>query len=215
MQKLCLLMIVIALFMTACQTETATPAPLPTLVELSTFTQIPVVNATPQAIIVEVIITATTNPRLSTPTRIPVAYVVMAVQDIPAGIAITEHQITVLTMPAQFVPLGAFSSKEEVIGLIPRNDIIRETLVLERNTIDIVDDVGREFEFVWVATSDIAANESLDNKMSVVLYSSQTLNLIAPDAIRSDVYPRPPRAVAMVPIRQFEIITASNSSIQP
>lgn len=75
----------------------------------------------------------TEGPRetpIPTPTPIPFISIVVAIQDIPRGIRITPDAVTLRPVPEQSAPFQAFTSVEEVIGLIARTDIYREQPVL-------------------------------------------------------------------------------------
>lgn len=84
------------------------------------------------------------NPTITTsPTWIPQIEVVIAVQNIPRGVEITPAHVTVVVFPIEFVPMGAFSELEFVIGKIATTDIYREELILARKLVESLDSLGR------------------------------------------------------------------------
>jgi Flp pilus assembly protein CpaB len=62
--------------------------------------------------------------------------VVIAIQDIPAGMEITPDRIGVISYPADVVPRGAFESIEEVVGYVARTDIYTEEVILARKVLE-------------------------------------------------------------------------------
>src|SRR5688572_29400471 len=76
---------------------------------------------------------AETLPPTATP--IPVAEVIIAVQDIPRGVEIQPNMVEVIAFPVDFLPQGTFSDLNAVIGRIARTDISREQLIQSRQII--------------------------------------------------------------------------------
>lgn len=70
-----------------------------------------------------------------TATPIPVAEVVIAVQDIPRGVEIQPNMVETVAFPIDFLPQGTFSDLNAVIGRIARTDISREQLIQSRQII--------------------------------------------------------------------------------
>jgi pilus assembly protein CpaB len=67
---------------------------------------------------------------LPTITPIPMAEIVIAVQDIPRGVRVDANTIALVPWPADAVPVNAITNTEDVIGLIARTDIYREQPIL-------------------------------------------------------------------------------------
>jgi Flp pilus assembly protein CpaB len=76
---------------------------------------------------------AETLPPTATP--IPVAEVIIAIQDIPRGVEIQPNMVEVIAFPVDFLPQGTFSDLNAVIGRIARTDISREQLIQSRQII--------------------------------------------------------------------------------
>ena len=67
---------------------------------------------------------------LPTITPIPMAEIVIAVQDIPRGVGVDANTVALVPWPADAVPVNAITNIEDVIGLIARTDIYREQPIL-------------------------------------------------------------------------------------
>ena len=70
-----------------------------------------------------------------TETPIPVAEVVIAVQDIPRGVEVQPNMVEMVSFPLEYLPQGTFDDLNSVIGRIARTDISRSQLVLSRQII--------------------------------------------------------------------------------
>lgn len=68
---------------------------------------------------------------LPTITPIPYVEIVIAVQDIPRGVAIEPNMVALVPYPEEVAPLSAFTNIEDAIGMIARVDIFREQPVLQ------------------------------------------------------------------------------------
>jgi Flp pilus assembly protein CpaB len=81
---------------------------------------------------------ATVAPQETLPptaTPIPVAEVIIAVQDIPRGVEIQPNMVEVIAFPVDFLPQGTFGDLNAVVGRIARTDISREQLIQSRQII--------------------------------------------------------------------------------
>lgn len=133
-----------------------------------------IVTATPE------ISTATPFPTRTpipspTSTPIPTILVVMAIQDIPAGIQIQAHMVAERELPAEFVQTSSFWSVDDVIGAYVANDIVREEIILYRKL--VFDDSGYLASnlIMTVFTSrDIAADEAFERDMYYFAYIEQS-----------------------------------------
>ena len=72
------------------------------------------------------------------PTITPIAFVeiVIAVQDIPRGVAIAPNAVALVPYPEEAAPNQSFTDPEDVIGRIARTDIYREQPILQNIIID-------------------------------------------------------------------------------
>lgn len=78
-----------------------------------------------------------------TATATPATVIVIAVQEIPRGVAITPDMVEEVVFPAQFAPQSAFTSEEDVIGLIAATTIVREEVILARKLVQDFNSLGR------------------------------------------------------------------------
>lgn len=77
-----------------------------------------------------------------TPTATPQTVIVVAIQDIPRGIVITPDMVADKPVPAEFAPTSAFTSVDDVIGLIAATDIVREEVLLARKLVQDFNSLG-------------------------------------------------------------------------
>lgn len=87
-----------------------------------------------------VVTVATDEP---TATSTPATVVVMAVQEIPRGVPITPDMVQEVVFPAQFAPEGAFTNKNDVVGLIAATTIVREEIILSRKLVQDFNSLGK------------------------------------------------------------------------
>lgn len=77
-----------------------------------------------------------------TSTVTPSIFIVVAIQDIPRGVIIRPDMVTDRTYPAEFAPQSAFTSVNDVIGLIASTDIVREEVILARKLVQDYNSLG-------------------------------------------------------------------------
>lgn len=138
-------------------------------------TEYVIVTATPEA----------TRPPTNTPvpthtaSPIPITQVVIAVQEIPAGIQIKEHMVVAVEFPAEYMPMGAYSNVEDIIGAYVGNSIVREEIVLDRKLMSDPDgNLVREAMRTVFASQDIGEGEPFERGMYYFAYiSPETLEL--------------------------------------
>jgi pilus assembly protein CpaB len=83
----------------------------------------------------------TPTPPLDTPTPRPEGAaefvpVVVAVQDIPRGLAIQEDWVDVVAYPPEYAPETSFASLENVVGRIARTRIPRDSAIVQFQLVD-------------------------------------------------------------------------------
>ncbi|MBI5929158.1 MAG: hypothetical protein HY862_07615 [Chloroflexi bacterium] len=73
-----------------------------------------------------------------------VEYVVIALQDLPRGIKITESMVDVRAWPLGSAPTTSFVATEQVIGKITRTDIPRESPLVQAQLVESIADIAGE-----------------------------------------------------------------------
>lgn len=66
-------------------------------------------------------------------TNIPMKSVVVAVQNIPENVSITDEMLRVAEVPADMVLPQAYDSVEEVVGSITKTDIVQDEHILSNH----------------------------------------------------------------------------------
>ncbi|GIK62922.1 MAG: hypothetical protein BroJett018_07160 [Chloroflexota bacterium] len=78
------------------------------------------------------------------PVQENVEYVVIALQDLPRGIEITDAMVDVRAWPIGSAPTTSFVAVEQVIGKITRTDIPRESPIVQAQLVESLADVAGE-----------------------------------------------------------------------
>ncbi|KAB2856161.1 MAG: hypothetical protein F9K46_14565, partial [Anaerolineae bacterium] len=78
------------------------------------------------------------------PAQENVEFVVIALQDLPRGIEITDAMVDVRAWPIGSAPTTSFVAVEQVIGKITRTDIPRESPIVQAQLVESLADVAGE-----------------------------------------------------------------------
>lgn len=94
--------------------------------------------------------------------------VVIAIQDIPAGVEITSNHVTIINFPASSTPSNVFSNIDDVVGLIAQTTLRGEGAI---RTYLVADTYREDFLSVVIALRDIELNETItDDMVTTVQY---------------------------------------------